>query len=85
MLVHFVLDEKVTDQIIENFRKADDQSFFLVFVPEKISSYQHITHQGEYIIQHTPEADINSLLHSLGTHAILMHAFHLEILFNSIL
>lgn len=78
MIVHFVLDEKVTDQIIENFRKVDNSSIFIVFVENWIPKYRHITSDADYIIQFITTGNINQTLASVKPKAILMHAFHLE-------
>lgn len=79
MVLHFIIDEKVTDQIIENFSKADENSRFLVFVKNRKEAYKYISHSHEKLIKFVEtEDDINTLLNKLKTKAILTHAFHLE-------
>lgn len=79
MVLHFVIDEKVTDQIIENFSKADNESKFLVFVNNNLDNYKHLSSLNKNLISFNEnDDDINSLLTILKPQAILMHAFHLE-------
>ena len=79
MVLHFVIDEKVTDQIIENFSKADKNCKFLVFVNNKNNNYKYISSENENLIKFVEEEDdINALLNTLKPKAILAHAFHLE-------
>ncbi|MFD2551532.1 TDP-N-acetylfucosamine:lipid II N-acetylfucosaminyltransferase [Bizionia sediminis] len=79
MLLHFVIDEKVTDQIIENFSKVDKTSRFLVFVENKNEPYQYITSRAGSLIKFNEASNnINNLVQELQVTAILMHACHLE-------
>jgi hypothetical protein len=79
MILHFVIDEKVTDQIIENFSKAGENNRFLVFVNNKDESYKYISSTNNNLIKFEEvRDDINSILKTLTPKAILTHAFHLE-------
>jgi len=79
MVLHFVIDEKVTDQIIENFSKADENSRFLVFVKNREEDYKYISHSHDKLIRFVEiDDEINTLLNKLKPKAILTHAFHLE-------
>ena len=79
MILHFVIDEKVTDQIIENFSKAGQNNRFLVFVNNKDESYKYISSTNNNLIKFEEvRDDINSILKTLTPKAILTHAFHLE-------
>lgn len=78
MILHFVIDEKVTDQIIENFSKADDSCCFLVFLSGKEEPLNYIKSFSDRIIKFSLQEDINAILEELNVKAILTHAFHLE-------
>lgn len=79
MVLHFVIDEKVTDQIIENFSKVDENCKFLVFVNKKNKGYEYISSTNNKLIKFVEEDDdINAILNTLKPKAILTHAFHLE-------
>ena len=79
MVLHFVIDEKVTDQIIENFSKVDENCKFLVFVNNKNGDFKYISFSNEKLIKFVEEEeDINLILNNLNPKAILTHAFHLE-------
>ena len=79
MVLHFVIDEKVTDQIIENFSKVDENCKFLVFVNSKNEDFKYISSTNDKLIKFVEEEeDINVILNNLNPNAILTHAFHLE-------
>lgn len=79
MILHFVTDEKVTDQIIENFGKVDSNCFFLVFNSQKNKPFQYIKSIDKKLITLDEyNNDINYLINKLNVSAIFTHAFHLE-------
>lgn len=79
MVLHFVIDEKVTDQIIENFSKVDENCKFLVFVNNKNEEFKYISSQNNTLIKFVEDKDnIDLILNALKPKAILTHAFHLE-------
>lgn len=79
MILHFVSDDKVTDQIIENFGKVDKNSCFLVFVNSKQNDFKYISNTSEKLIEFSVlEDDINTLIQKLKPTAIVAHAFHLD-------
>jgi hypothetical protein len=74
MIVHFVVDEKIIDQIIDNFLKLSNKHIFLVFRNQPSKPYEHITRKGDFIrdFNHKTE-DINNVLNSLNAKAIILH------------
>ncbi|WP_271768261.1 TDP-N-acetylfucosamine:lipid II N-acetylfucosaminyltransferase [Aquimarina algiphila] len=79
MILHFVVDEKVTDQIIENFNKANENNSFLVFGNRREENFQHITKSKDKLIKFIiGEDDINKIIKQLDPKAILLHALHIE-------
>jgi hypothetical protein len=77
MLLHFLLDEKVSDQIISNFRKVDEQAIFLIFVEQHQHKYQHIKSNGQFVLRIDDFSKINDIIKSYSPCGILIHAFHL--------
>ncbi|WP_296386908.1 TDP-N-acetylfucosamine:lipid II N-acetylfucosaminyltransferase [Winogradskyella sp.] len=79
MVLHFVTDEKVTDQIIENFSKVDKSCFFLVFELSHCETYKYITSSSDRLIKfQILNDDINDIIKKHNVTTILTHAFHLE-------
>lgn len=79
MILHFVTDDKVTDQIIENFGKVDENSCFLVFVNSKKNDFRFISNTSEKLLEFSIlEDDINTIIRQLNPSAIVAHAFHLD-------
>lgn len=79
MILHFVSDDKVTDQIIENFGKVDENSCFLVFVNSKKNGFKFISSTSEKLIEFSIlEDDINLIIKRMKPTAIVAHAFHLD-------
>ncbi len=79
MITHFVKDEKVTDQIIQNFGRDKFNNHFLVFKDKPGEENKFINANQENISEFIPfNDDINLCLENLGTKIIFCHAFHLE-------
>ncbi|MEP5256035.1 MAG: TDP-N-acetylfucosamine:lipid II N-acetylfucosaminyltransferase [Winogradskyella arenosi] len=79
MVIHFVIDEKVTDQIIENFSEVDKTCFFLIFSTSDDDSFKYVQNTSDKLIKFNHEVDdINAILKTYKATAILTHAFHLE-------
>jgi len=77
MIVHFIIDEKVSSQIIDNFGRDKKNNSFLVF-----SQGNELTHLKGYEdrvrIFHFEKEDINEVLSQWTVSGILTHAMHLE-------
>lgn len=78
MILHFVTDEKVTDQIIQNFNTNSKKSLFLVFVNEKVNEYKHIKSTFNNITSFILDDDINKIIETYNPKAIVVHSFQLE-------
>lgn len=78
MILHFVTDEKVTDQIIQNFNRNANGSFFLVFVGHQGLNFRHIKSSTNNITTFFFKDNINDVIEKLNPTAIVIHAFHLD-------
>lgn len=79
MVLHFVIDEKVTDQILENFSLVDTGCCFLLFVSSQRQQPSYISKSSKNLFNFNyEEDDINYYIETLKPTAILVHAFHLE-------
>lgn len=79
MIVHFILDEKVTSQIIENFGKSNSDNFFVVFSDKPKCSLTFINNPPENLICFNEDIDeINCLFDKINPKSLIIHAFHLE-------
>lgn len=78
MILHFLLDEKITEQIISNFEGISSDNKYLVFVKEK-EKFKHIkdSHQNILLFKYEKE-DINGVVEELKPTGIVLHAYHLE-------
>lgn len=79
MILHFVKDEKIVDQTIENFSTLNPNDIFLVFDKSLGKSFIHITKNNKTVIRFNYLAqDINTVLHKYNPTSILIHAMYLE-------
>lgn len=79
MVLHFVTDEKVTDQIIENFERLNKTCYFLVFLDDDQKSYQFIKSKSSKIIDFNLEKnDIMEFVDKYNPEAILLHSLQLD-------
>ncbi len=79
MVLHFVKDEKVTDQIIENFGKASKRSHFLVFLEKGQKNFDFIKSQSNKIIAYDQSSgDIMQLINKFKPQAIVLHSLQLD-------
>jgi dTDP-N-acetylfucosamine:lipid II N-acetylfucosaminyltransferase len=78
MILHFLLDEKIAEQIISNFEGISSDNKYLVFVKEK-EKFKHIknSHQNILIFKYEKE-NINGIVEKLKPTGIVLHAYHLE-------
>lgn len=79
MVLHFVKDEKVTDQIIENFEETNNENCFLVFSDDTSHDYQYIKSKSKDLVLFNPAVDV--IMHFVtkcNPQAILLHSLHLE-------
>ena len=78
MILHFLLDEKIAEQIISNFEGISSDNKYLVFVKEK-EKFKHIknSHQNILIFKYEKE-NINGIIEELKPTGIVLHAYHLE-------
>ena len=78
MILHFLLDEKITEQIISNFEGISSNNKYVVFVKEK-ENFKHIknSHQNILLFKYEKE-DINSIVQEFKPTGIVLHAYHLE-------
>ncbi|MEL7601203.1 MAG: TDP-N-acetylfucosamine:lipid II N-acetylfucosaminyltransferase [Proteiniphilum sp.] len=79
MIVHFVVDEKIIDQTIDNFLEISSENVFLVFTHEKNKKYIHITREGSFIRRFDYRyEDINEVLNEIKAKAIIIHQLNLN-------
>lgn len=74
MIVHFVIDEKIIDQIIDNFLEISTENIFLVFTENSNNKFFHITREGSFIVRFNyKNEDINEVLNNIQPDAIILH------------
>lgn len=79
MVLHFVKDEKVTDQIIENFEKVNDECRFLVFLEIGQQEHKFIKSKSSKIIDFSHEKNnIMDVVDKYDPKAILLHSLQLD-------
>jgi len=74
MVLHFVIDGKLTDQIIENYLEVSDKNFFLVFGMTGDRAFQRISKIGDFLGRYSEADDINSIIEQLNVKAIILHS-----------
>ncbi|MBW8198971.1 TDP-N-acetylfucosamine:lipid II N-acetylfucosaminyltransferase [Flagellimonas abyssi] len=78
MILHFLLDEKITDQVIANFESVSKKNKFLVFSKTQ-KPLKHIKTENQNIFVYDfEEQDINEVLNKIKPNGIILHAYHLE-------
>lgn len=79
MIIHFVVDEKIIDQIIDNFLQLSPDHIFLIFTENTNDNFIHITRTGSYIrgFNYITD-DINEVLINNNADAIIMHQLNLK-------
>lgn len=78
MILHFLKDEKVADQIIENFGRIGE-NIFLIFVSDLEQSYKYITSTSEQVTMFSFKNDnINDVIKKHSPIAIILHQLNLE-------
>ena len=79
MTVHFVVDEKIIDQVIDNFLQVSSNHIFFVFTDNLGDNFYHITRSGSFIRRfYYLHEDINELLDTIDTHSIILHQLNFE-------
>lgn len=79
MILHFVIDGKLTDQFIDNFLSVSDKNYFLVFGTDQTSDFKRITRKGDFLSAYNEkEDDINNIIHRLDAKAIILHSLSYE-------
>lgn len=79
MIVHFVVDEKIIDQIIDNFLEISEENMFLVFTENFKNKFTHITRDVSSIRRFDyNHEDINEVLKKLKADAIIVHQLNLN-------
>lgn len=78
MILHFLLDEKIAEQIISNFEGISSNNKYLVFIKEA-KKFEHIrdSHQNILLFEYENH-NINQIVRELKPSGIILHAFHLE-------
>lgn len=77
MILHFVLDEKIVDQVIENFLEVSPDNLFLVFSIGEFDKYKHISKVGSHIKRfNSDEDDINKIVESISPQLIVLHSLN---------
>jgi len=76
MILHFVIDGKLTDQIIDNFLAVSTKNHFLVFGKKTDDqNFFRITRQGDFLsVFIEGRDDINVLLLKIKPQAIVLHS-----------
>lgn len=78
MILHFLKDEKVADQIIENFGR-NGENIFLIFVSDLDQSYNYITSTSEQVTMFSFKNDnINDIIEKHKPTAVILHQLNLE-------
>ncbi|WP_303925478.1 TDP-N-acetylfucosamine:lipid II N-acetylfucosaminyltransferase [Draconibacterium sediminis] len=78
MIVHFVVDEKIIDQIIDNFLEISSNNLFLVFTEKSNNKFKHITREGSFIRRfNLNKEDINEVLCKVNAQTIILHQLNL--------
>ncbi|MGD9486543.1 MAG: TDP-N-acetylfucosamine:lipid II N-acetylfucosaminyltransferase [Calditrichaceae bacterium] len=79
MILHFVKDEKVVDQIIENFSRVYDQNIFLVFCRDVDGHlFRHIKHTEKVQCFDPIDNNINNVIAKNKVRSILVHGLFVE-------
>ena len=79
MILHFVIDEKIINQMIDNFLQISHNHLFLVFTENKNDNFNHITRTGSFIRRFNYiEDDINEVLKNKDANAIILHQLNLK-------
>lgn len=76
MIVHFVKDEKITDQIIENFLQVSIDHIFLVFVENSNQEFKYIRPFDNRQVKQFDirKEDINEVLKCCVVSGIILHS-----------
>lgn len=76
MIIHFVKDEKIIDQLIENFLKISRSHIFLVFTTNPFHNFKYIRYSDDSVIKvfNNEHDDINEVLKINGASAIVLHS-----------
>lgn len=76
MILHFVIDGKLTDQIIENFLTVSPKNHFLVFGERNDNGhFNRITKIGSFISTYSiNKSDINKIITEINPAAIILHS-----------
>jgi len=75
MLLHFVIDGKLTDQFIENFLQVSDSNHFLVFGTNGYSGFKRITRTGSFLSTYNENTDdINNIINKFKADVIVLHS-----------
>ncbi|WP_266202566.1 TDP-N-acetylfucosamine:lipid II N-acetylfucosaminyltransferase [Pontibacter kalidii] len=73
MIFHFVVDEKVTDQVIENF-DITDENVFVIFCSKGTEEFRHIRRSGDNVLYFDYQVDdINALVSLYKPEAVILH------------
>lgn len=76
-IIHFVIDEKITDQLIENFSSVDENCIFLVFKKEN-DKFKYLNATAENVVFYDGNTYcINSLLEKYRSRLIIVHGLQL--------
>jgi len=79
MIVHFVVDEKIIDQLIDNYLQVSDNNLFLVFGNDDRTKFKYITRDGYFIKRfNCSREDINDVLDIIKPQAIIVHSLCFE-------
>lgn len=77
IIIHFILDEKITDQLIDNFKSVNEECIFLVFKNEN-DTFKYLTSSGKHIIEYDDNVQcINSIIETYKSKAIIVHGLQL--------
>lgn len=79
MIIHFVVDEKIIDQMIDNFLQVSSNNLFLVFTEYSSDNYRHITRIGPHLKNYNyKKEDINEILKKNDVHSVILHQLNLK-------
>jgi dTDP-N-acetylfucosamine:lipid II N-acetylfucosaminyltransferase len=74
MIIHFMLDEKIINFLIDNFEgAAPDENVYIIFKSSSDTRLDHVSHKKEVIIFNYLKDDINKVLSDIDSRIIICH------------
>jgi hypothetical protein len=77
-LVHFIRDEKIIDNVIENFNSISNENLFLLFDKKNRDEFRYIKYNGSNLIIFDKTIEINNFLRKENATGLLLHSMYSE-------